>query len=357
MSKFINSVAFVGILLVPAFSHGDQEAGSAAKPPVVVKKIGPISPPSAETVRTRVLEWTAQLGLTDAAKLAEIAKLWVWPDAAPSAEELFESAVASFAIADESTKRLIEQCDLRRSSLVPPEASELERESAGSFYGANLSLFFGRYLARRQMYEESLEVLQKISPVDVIDPASLLFFKAVCQHHLLMKVEGLETIEQLLRYTEGVPLRYSTVGTLMQYDLESLKEQSLDEVARKMTDVERRLDLGRTGQGVQKKEDEIITALDELIKKAEENQGGGGGAGGQSNRSASPANDSVIKGSTAPGNVDPKKFKNNGEWGDLPPKSRAKAKDQISREFPAHYRDAIDEYTKKAAKRQAGSGK
>jgi hypothetical protein len=65
----------------------------------------------------------------------------------------------------------------------------------------------------------------------------------------------------------------------------------------------------------------------------------------------------VIKGATAPGKVDPKDVKNQGEWGDLPPKARAKAKDQIARKFPAHYSDVIDEYTKKAANRPAANGK
>src|SRR5262249_223782 len=159
----------------------------------------------------------------------------------------------------------------------------------GRFYAANLSLFYGRYLAHRQMFEEALDVLGRTSIADVVDPASLLFFKAVCQHHLLMKNDGLTTIEQLLKNTEGVPVRYSTVASLMQCDVEGLRDQSLDEVARKMTDVERRLGLGRTGQKVQKKEDEIIVTLDELIKKIEDQQGGGGGAAGQSNRSSSPA--------------------------------------------------------------------
>jgi hypothetical protein len=127
-----------------------------------------------------------------------------------------------------------------------------------------------------------------------------------------------------------------------------------------MTDVERRLGLGRTGQKVQKKEDEIIVTLDELIKKEEEQNGGGGGGGpgGQQNRSSNPADDSRIKGATAPGKVDPKKFKSQqSEWGDLPERARAKAKDLIAREFPAHYRDAIDEFTRKAANRAASNGK
>jgi hypothetical protein len=124
-----------------------------------------------------------------------------------------------------------------------------------------------------------------------------------------------------------------------------------------MTAVERRLTLGRAGQKVQKKEEEIVATLDEIIKRIEEQQGGGGGGGGSQNRSSSPAQDSVVKGSTAPGKVDPKKLKNEGQWGDLPPRARAKAKDLIAREFPAHYRDAIEEFTKKAAARPANSAK
>ncbi len=326
---------------------------------IATSAIGLVVPPSPELVRTRVLEWVAQRVGADKPRLEEIGKLWGLGDEPPTAQTLFELTIHSFALADEGTQKLLDACHLQHVTLLPPEAKLLEQADAGRFYIANMSLYYGRYLAHRQMFEESLDVLEKTSIGDVVDPASLLFFKAVCQHHLLLKTEGLATIEQLLKNTEGVPVRYATVASLMQFDLEALREQSLDEVARKMTDVERRLGLGRTGQKVQKKEDEIIVTLDELIKKIEDQQGGGGGggAGGQSNRSSSPAQDSVIKGSTAPGKVDPKKFKNEKEWGDLPPRARAKAKDLIAREFPAHYRDAIDEFTKKAANRPAANGK
>jgi hypothetical protein len=325
---------------------------------ITAKTIGPMAPPSEDSVRTRMLAWLAERGTIDKTRLEEIGKLWAQSDQPPSSEALFDLVIQSFALADETTRTFVDACRLFNAPLLPPEAKLLEQADAGPYYFANMSLFYGRYLAHRQMFEEALEVLDKAPLAEVVDPASLLFFKAVCQHHLLLKTEGLATIEQLLKNIEGVPVRYSTVAALMQYDLESLRDQSLDEVARKMTDVERRLELGRTGQKVQKKEDEIIVTLDELIKKIEEQSGGGGGgAGGQSNRPNSPANDSVIKGSTAPGKVDPKKFKNSAEWGDLPPKARAKAKDQIAREFPAHYRDAIDEYTRKAANRPAANGK
>ena len=323
---------------------------------ITIKKVGPTAPPSADSVRTRTLEWVAQRGIVDKARLEAIGRLWALSDGLAASEELFDLTIQSFALADETTRTFVDACRLQEAPLLPPEARLLEQADAGDFYLANMSLFYGRYLVHRQMFEEALDVLDKAPLADVVDPASLLFCKAVCQHHLLLKTEGLSTIEQLLTNTEGVPVRYSTVAALMQYDLESLQDQSLDEVARKMTDVERRLELGRTGQKVQKKEDEIIVTLDELIKKMEE-QNGGGGAGGQSNRSNSPANDSVIKGSTAPGKVDPKKFKNAAEWGDLPPKARAKVKDQNARKFPAHYSDATDEYTRKEANRPAANGK
>ncbi len=319
--------------------------------------IGLLAPPPADVVRTRTLAWVAQRLGADEARLAQIGKLWGLADDLPSPQALFDRAIESFALADSGTQKLVDACNLQHATFLPPEAQFLEQPDADRFYVANMSLYYGRYLAHRQMFEESLDVLTKTSIADVIDPASLLFFKAVCEHHLLMKAEGLTTIEQLLKNTEGVPVRYATVAELMQFDLEALRDQSLDEVARKMTDVERRLGLGRTGQKVQKKEEEIIVTLDELIKKIEEQNGGGGGAGGQSNRSSSPANDSVIKGSTAPGKVDSKKFKNASDWGDLPPKTRAKAKDQLARKFPAHYSDAIEEFTKKAASRPASNGK
>ena len=357
----LKTVLVADLLLVALAGSVRADPTAAGEPrrsgDFTARTIGPTARPSADSVRTRTLEWVAQRGVTDRVQLEEIGKLWAQSDQSLLSEVLFDLTIQSFALADQTTQTFVDACRLQHAPLMPPEAKLLEQADAGRYYFANMSLFYGRYLAHRQMFEEGLDVLEKAPLADVVDPASLLFFKAVCQHHLLLKTEGLATIEQLLKNTEGVPVRYSTVAALMQYDLESLRDQSLDEVARKMTDVERRLELGRTGQKVQKKEDEIIVTLDELIKWQEEQNGGGGGAGGQSNRSNSPANDSVIKGSTAPGKVDPKKFKNAAEWGDLPPKARAKAKDQIAREFPAHYRDAIDEYTRKAANRPAVNGK
>lgn len=326
--------------------------------PEAARPIELIAPPSADVVRTRTLEWAAERAPTDKNLLEDLGKLWGLHDESPTAEQLFELTIRSFCLVDPETNAFVQACGLSRPALLAPEARLLDKSEAGQFYRANVGFFFGRYLVQRQMFEEGLAVLEQIPVAEVVDPASLLFHKAVCQHHLLQKAEGMATIDQLLKGTEGVPVRYATIAALMQYDLEGLQENSIDEISRKMSDVERRLNLGRTGQKVQKREDEIIATLDEIIKKIEDQQGGGGGgAGGQSNQSSAPASDSVVKGSTAPGKVDPKKFEKGGEWGGLPPKARAKAKDLIAREFPAHYRAAIEEFTRKGANRAASPGK
>ena len=40
-------------------------------------------------------------------------------------------------------------------------------------------------------------------------------------------------------------------------------------------------------------------------------------------------------------------------WGNLPPKAQAAAKNMLDRQFPPHYRQAVEEYLKKLADREA----
>jgi hypothetical protein len=190
----------------------------------------------------------------------------------------------------------------------------------------------------------------------VVDPATCLFYQAVCQQQLLKKTEALETLDRLLHKTEGVAESYARVGALMQDELQALDDHSLDVVSRKMQDSERRLDLGRGGQRVQKVQEEIVESLSELIKKMEQQanaQAQAGQGDNNSNRSTGPADDSSIKGATAPGNVDKKNLTKQGAWGNLQDKQINSAKAAIGRDFPSNYRDAVEQYFKKLANRPA----
>jgi len=324
-------------------------------------QVNPIAPPSVHAVRAQVISWVA--GQSPSPETVEaVGKLWVF-EQTPLAEDLFERAVRSFALADADTKAFVEACGLFNAPLVPPDSKLVIKDGSNPFYLATMRVFYGKYLVQRTMYDEALEVLAPVQAVDSIDPASLLFSRAVCQHQLQQKVDGLASIEQLLK-VEGIPVRYSTVAALMQFDLEQVTDQPgspgavLDALARKMWDVERRLTLGRSGAKVQKKEAEIVAGLDELIKKIEEQQGGGGGGDGQnnSNKSSSAAQDSRVKGSTAPGIADSKKFQRDGVWGQINQKDRPKAQQLIGRHFPSHYEKVIEEYTRKAAARELNEG-
>lgn len=315
------------------------------------------SPPAPADVRTKVTQWVAERGVTDKAILESIAQDWAFNETSLPAEEVFDRVVHSLTLADADARKVVEACrDVSPIAAWPNDVIRLT-DSMSEFARQHLRLFVGRFLTQRQLYEEGLEVLVAVDPKKVVDPAGYFFQRAICEHQLLKKSDALKTLGHLLQNTQNVPARYTAVATLMRHDLEQLREASLGEVAKKMADVERRLQLGRGGEKTQKVEEEIIESLDEIIKKIEQQQssgGGGGGQGGNQNESGGPAGDSSIKGAKAPGEVDKKDIGNKAGWGTLPPKRATEAKNVINRNFPSHYREAIEQYFKKLANRPAG---
>ncbi len=229
-----------------------------------------LTAPSATQARTKVISWVAAQGVTDKTTLQRVGKAWALGKQPVSASRLHDMVVGTFASIDAKTKAFVESCSMKPDA-TQPDTAILKGKDA--FYSANMRLFYGRYLAQMRMYDEALELLSSLDPKSVVDPAACLYFKAVCEHQLLMKTEGLATINTLLGSTAGVPLRYQTTAELMRHDLQALKKDSLAAISRKMKDVERRLDLGRGGQRVQKEEDEIVASLDAIIEKLEQ-QGG-----------------------------------------------------------------------------------
>ena len=65
------------------------------------------------------------------------------------------------------------------------------------------------------------------------------------------------------------PERYKTVAALMLLDMQAWKDKDLGAVARKMGNIERRLELARGGPQTQKLQREVVARLDELIKELE----------------------------------------------------------------------------------------
>jgi len=210
----------------------------------------------------------------------------------------------------------------------------MNASKAAPLLAANMRLYYGRWLVQGQWFEEALEQLNSLKPVEVVAPAELLFYQAVTFHRMLNKVEGLKVINQLLDGSEFSPRRYVAIAYLMQADLSTLEEETLDHIARRMEDVQRRLDLGRAGPKVRKVEDGVVESLDKMIKKIEDEQNKQSQSQSNSLQSRSPAKDSTPMGGKAPGNVDKKDIGHKSGWGNLPPKEREEALQNMGRDFP-----------------------
>ncbi|MGE0376674.1 MAG: hypothetical protein AB7Q45_14790 [Planctomycetaceae bacterium] len=317
------------------------------------------APLSAEEARTKSLAWLHEFAAADDDLQQAVESVWESGEADSSVEARTSAVMQTFYLADADVRELVDACLARSVWLLPPSFAAISASDRGPFFENNVKFFYARYLTVAGAYDSALDLFEQIDPKELVDPAAFLFYRAVCQHGLLLKEEGLETIKQLLEQTEDLPQRYRSVAALMQADLEQLEEKSLGEVARQMSDVRRRLSLGQGGPRVQEVEERIIATLDELIEKLESQQGSsssssaGGQGSPQQNQSQSPMQDSQIGGGQGPGEVDPRDLGGGANWGNLPDKAKTDAKNLINRQFPQHYRQAVEEYLKKLAERPA----
>jgi hypothetical protein len=162
------------------------------------------------------------------------------------------------------------------------------------------------------------------------------------------------------------------VGALMVFDMATWQEKDLGWIARKMNNIQRRLDLKRGGKNTQKIQKEVLVRLDELIKEMEnkaKSQGGqcpnggacpgggqapGGGSGQQQPGASNPMRDSNPGNAAGSGDVDKKRIREIAErWGVLPEKERAKAMQELTRGLSPRDRAVIEEYIRRVQGRAA----
>ncbi|MCA8990465.1 MAG: hypothetical protein KDA88_00715 [Planctomycetaceae bacterium] len=313
------------------------------------------SAPKVEELKASVDAWLLKRDLLASPVRDGVAPLWNFQDS-PGPNQLFDALMRTYYFADDDVRSLVDTCMTQPTSGELLDLTPIMNHSDEPLFTNNVQYFYARHLAVLNLYEEALLTFDGVEPHALVDPAGYFFYRAVCEHHLLLKEDGLATISKLLNDTEQIPLRYQKVGELLQNDLENLEEKSIGEVARQMRDVERRLELGRAGQRVQRVEERIIATLDEIIEKMEQQQSGGGGGGGgqmQTPPSGNPSDESYVGGVKGPGETDRKDVGHKDDWGDLPPKAQTAAKNLLERQFPAHYRQAVEEYLKKIAERPA----
>jgi hypothetical protein len=338
------SLTIVGAAILSARATAADPTDPLAKSPTWAA-------PRAQEVRAEALKWLEEKKPDEATK-AKAAALWSALPQQTGEADLLAALAGTVALADENAAKLVALCAKPKDQLILPPQPWLSDAKTPPLVTHNLRLLYGRWLMHAELFDEALEQLSGLNPCDVAAPATLLFYQGVAYHTLLDKEAGLKTIAQLLEGPEGTPRRYVALARLMQEDLKSLQDDSLDHIARRMSDVRRRLDLGRGGKKVRGIEDGIIESLDKIIKKLEEKQKqSSGSAGGiQDNfRSSRPAPDSLPIGGKGPGEVTKRNIGSADDWGNLPPKEREEALQKIGRDFPSHYRDVIEQYFRRLA--------
>ncbi|UUO08971.1 hypothetical protein M4951_11775 [Blastopirellula sp. J2-11] len=315
--------------------------------------------PEYPEIRQKLIDWLTE---SDAPEAQMTAVSQLWPEEAPSdtPAELGIRLLETAAIIDADARELAVTTLGASVQAELPQFPWLADESKPfpKWMRDNLRFQYGRWLAEQRMLDEAYLQLKEAPVAEVADPAALLFHRAVCEHYLLKKEDCVATLGTLLSNQEQIAPRYLTVAKLMLADIQPLETDSLDEIARLMRDVERRLDLGRAGKKVRTQEEDVVAKLDKMIEDLEkqmqqqQQQSQGGQQGGNNTQPSSPLNDTMPAGGSGPGNVDPKKMNPGDNWGNLPPKERQEALQHISNEFPSHYRRVIEEYFRKLAREE-----
>jgi len=308
-------------------------------------------PPAPAVIKAAIEPWLAGRDL-DAATKSQLDALWAEVSSSAVSADLLDRLAETIALADPAASELVALCRGSSPPLTLPSLDVLQDTTQPSLVQNNLRLLLGRWLAQHAFYDEALEQLDALQPADVVDPAALLFFQAVCHHRLLHKEPCLTALSRLMENQGKIPRRFEVLAELMAADLKPLKTDSLDEIARLMDDVERRLGLGRAGKRVRTQEDDVIAKLDKMIeeleKQAQQQQASASGQGSQ--QAQQPMQDSQPAGGSGPGEVDQRRPGVQSGWGNLPPKQREEALQQISKGLPSHYRDVIEEYFRKMAR-------
>ncbi|MBN1393626.1 MAG: hypothetical protein JW959_01155 [Pirellulales bacterium] len=335
--KYVLIAALFAVVVFPA-------AGQSVDP--LADKSVPWKPRPIPEVKSKALACLEAAGANAAAR-TKAEQIWRDLSDSPSEDDLLVRLAATYALIDPNAAKLVKQCSQPRSRFVLPSQDWLRDPAAPRLLADNLRLLYARWLVEESLFDEAMEQISDLKPDEVVAPAALLFYQSVVYHSLLNKESGLKSIGTLLEGERSSPRRYVVLARLMREDLKDLKDDTLDHIARRMEDVRRRLDLGRGGKKVRKQQDGIIESLDKLIKKIEEQQQ----QMMQANmlQPGSPMPDSKIAGGRGPGEVDKKNIGSDSGWGNLPPKERETAMQQIGRDFPSHYQHAIEQYFRRLA--------
>jgi len=252
-------------LLVCASSPAWAETGK--KPAREESSFGALKAADAAEARKQAEAWLKSVKADDAT-LAKFKTVW------DADRPLLDKVSATLTMGDADAAKLL--AEARDDSAAAPTdvPAALKDKKKSAFFRNNLALAYAKALTTRKVYEEALESFAAVKPEDVVDPSAYFFHRAVCEYELMLKDRAEQSIDRLLVDVADSPERYRMVAALMHFDMLTWQEKDLGWVARKMDNIQRRLELKRGGKQTQKMQKEVLVRLDEMIKEIENQQKG-----------------------------------------------------------------------------------
>jgi len=327
---------------------------------------GLIRPIETTEAKKEAEAWLKSVGKTDAGAQAKFKAIW------EADKTLLEKVTETICLGDADAAKLMASAR-ETGAPAPTEVPHLLVDSKKpAFFRSNLTLAYGRALVQRKVYEEALEALLTVKADEVCDPASYLFHRAVCEYAMMLRTKADTSIDRLLGDVDGAPDRFRQVASHMYHDMLTWQEKDLGWIARKMDNIQRRLELQRGGKNTQKMQKEVLVRLDEMIKKLENDQknqqnGQGGendgncppgsegkqGDGNNTNPNpSSPMQDTKGNQASGSGNVDKKQYKEVADvWGKLPEKERERIREELRQKMSATDRAMLEAYIREMQNR------
>jgi len=193
------------------------------------------------------------------------------------------------------------------------------------------------------------------------------FLQGYCLYHTYQDDAASTALQEFQESFAAAPPALRAAARAMQQDLQQPRARNLDTVAHLMADAGLWLTEGDAGLEVQSRQRKALMILEELIRSAEQqqqqqqqqqqsqqNQGQGQQSAQSTQRPASPAQESMLRGGQAgEGQLHGAPRAAPGEmWGRMRPHERAEIMQVLQQNFPSRYRELVEQYYSELAKEQ-----
>ncbi|MEZ6095157.1 MAG: hypothetical protein R3C03_13165 [Pirellulaceae bacterium] len=270
-------------------------------------------------------------------------------------EPAIQGIIEAIVRINPASQHVIEEIDQCLESVPDELPEQIVSFSSDAFVKQHVRLYAAYVWQQRNLHDEALAIIQDMSPNDTLQPHVMLFIRSICAHQLAQKDICLQSSAELLQNRDLLPARYVVLMEIFQRDIANLETDSIDEIARLMNDVTRRMSLKRSGEEVLAEEQLIVEKLDKLISRLEQQQQQSQPSAKQNMSPSTPMERSRNAGGKGSGAVTSRQLSEGGQWGDLPPGEKADSLAEMVRKLPPNYREMVEEYFRRLA--QSGGGK